>query len=155
MKIHEQDSIRPAMICALAFVALMGCSNGDELVFSLERRENIDDDQWARIEAGATEWAPLRLYYDRNVGNADRVIAVEMDELEAAGLAFPDESRIVLSSLYLARLQGTVTHELGHVLLDTDEHLPANRGIMSSPHVGKVLTVDDLEFACRVAARCY
>jgi len=53
------------------------------------------------------------------------------------------------------RLMGTVTHELGHQLLNTSEHLPREAyGVMTPGSNSWSLQAADYELACRVAQRC-
>jgi len=135
----------------ILLLLLSGCA-ADTMLFSLIDVSDTDTETWEKVEAGAREWEVLDMYMDPE--GEPVYIRVEPSLDGPAGLAYPSDRKIFINSLFPIRMKGTVTHELGHVLLDLG-HLPPKLGVMSTPHHSDVLTVYDLEFACEEAERCY
>ncbi len=64
------------------------------------------------------------------------------------------ELRRIRIGIETSSVANVAAHEVGHLVLDTPDHLAPNRGVMSIGPTGAVLTVADRVFACSHLGDC-
>lgn len=163
--------------CITAFsFCLLSCTTGIGINtiyvdsgFSSEEKQEIQlgADSWEK----ATELVHINFVWDYQGDQNDKVVMLPFDpktgyfgntvirsEFEKIYINLPllytwqEYVDTDAPTTFLVRY--TVAHELGHHITRNGAHLPPDIGIMSSPHSGKCLTKEDINYFCTSTNWC-